>query len=254
MQCANHSDRPAITVCNRCGKNICSECLVDVKGESYCKACLVEKTEQIKKEERSPGLAAFLSFFVAGLGQIYNGQIGKGILIFFTAWLIIPWIIGIVDAYRIAVKINKGELVIKSRPGCLIAAAVGMVIFIVGFFILVLLAAIAIPNLLRARIAANEASTKANIQTLSVAIETYKATKNGSYPEDESLLVNAQPPFISQAFNHRTLHGYIFTETFRPDGYQIIARPQVCNSTGTKIFTLVSGSDLSVTDCRPKGQ
>jgi len=29
--------------------------------------------------EKNPGLAAVLSFFFAGLGQIYNGQIGKGL-------------------------------------------------------------------------------------------------------------------------------------------------------------------------------
>ena len=29
---------------------------------------------------KSPGVAAVLSFFWAGLGQIYNGEIGKGIL------------------------------------------------------------------------------------------------------------------------------------------------------------------------------
>jgi len=69
---------------------------------------------------KSPGLAAVLSFFICGLGQIYNGQIVKG-LIFLVAYLIswwmmyiivgfittpILWIWGIVDAYRVAQKIN----------------------------------------------------------------------------------------------------------------------------------------------------
>lgn len=69
---------------------------------------------------KSPGLAAVLSFFICGLGQIYNGQILKG-FIFLVAygiswlmmWIIIGfittpilWIWGIVDAYRKAQKIN----------------------------------------------------------------------------------------------------------------------------------------------------
>lgn len=69
---------------------------------------------------KSPGLAAVLSFFVCGLGQIYNGQILKG-LIFLVAygiswlmmWIVIGfittpilWIWGIVDAYRVAQKVN----------------------------------------------------------------------------------------------------------------------------------------------------
>lgn len=67
-----------------------------------------------------PGIAAVLSFFYTGLGQIYNGQIGKG-LIFFVVRLIsdflmfvligfittpIIWIWGMIDAYREAQRAN----------------------------------------------------------------------------------------------------------------------------------------------------
>lgn len=72
--------------------------------------------------EKSPGLAAVLSFFWAGLGQIYNGEISKGILLivafaiscglmavvvgFFTTPIL--WIYGMVDAYKTAEKFNAG--------------------------------------------------------------------------------------------------------------------------------------------------
>jgi TM2 domain-containing membrane protein YozV len=71
--------------------------------------------------EKSPGLAAVLSFFWAGLGQIYNGEIGKGILMM-VAYVIscvmmgivigfittpILWIYGMVDAYKTAEKFNS---------------------------------------------------------------------------------------------------------------------------------------------------
>jgi len=69
---------------------------------------------------KSPGLAAVLSFFFCGLGQIYNGQILKGLIFlvaYFISWWMmyivigfittpILWIWGIVDAYRVAQKIN----------------------------------------------------------------------------------------------------------------------------------------------------
>lgn len=69
---------------------------------------------------KNAGLAAVMSFFYVGLGQIYNGQIGKGILfiiiqsiniflIFLGIGIItypIVAIIGIYDAYRSAEKIN----------------------------------------------------------------------------------------------------------------------------------------------------
>ena len=69
---------------------------------------------------KNPGIAAVASFFYAGLGQIYNGEIGKGILLIivqtinvFLMFLIIGfftfpivWIYGIYDAYKTAEKIN----------------------------------------------------------------------------------------------------------------------------------------------------
>ncbi len=70
---------------------------------------------------KSPGLAAVLSFFVTGLGHVYNGQIAKGLVLFVLAclfvfvlgpivvgWLLfVPlWIYAIYDAYRSAERIN----------------------------------------------------------------------------------------------------------------------------------------------------
>jgi len=69
---------------------------------------------------KNPGVAAVLSFFYCGLGQIYNGQIFKGILMF-VAYSIsillmyvmigfittpILWIWGMYDAYRKAERMN----------------------------------------------------------------------------------------------------------------------------------------------------
>ena len=71
-------------------------------------------------ERKSEGLAAVLSFFVPGLGQIYDGEIGRGIVIFLLTgivaltviavigFLLLPlyWIWNIYDAYKIAQHIN----------------------------------------------------------------------------------------------------------------------------------------------------
>jgi TM2 domain-containing membrane protein YozV len=70
---------------------------------------------------KNPGLAAVLSFFYCGLGQIYNGQILKGVLMFaaysisiILMYLLIGfittpilWIWGMYDAYKSAEKINR---------------------------------------------------------------------------------------------------------------------------------------------------
>lgn len=73
------------------------------------------------KEIKSPGIAAVLSFFVTGLGQIYNGEITKGLILmafqminFFLMFAVIGlftyplvWVLGIYDAYQVAQRINK---------------------------------------------------------------------------------------------------------------------------------------------------
>jgi len=70
---------------------------------------------------KNPGLAAVLSFFWMGLGQIYNGQIAKGIafiVAYALSWVLtfvviglittpILFIYGMYDAYRSAEKINR---------------------------------------------------------------------------------------------------------------------------------------------------
>jgi TM2 domain-containing membrane protein YozV len=70
---------------------------------------------------KNPGVAAVLSFFITGLGQIYNGQIAKGVLFIIIqginvllmyiviGFITFPifWIWGMVDAYRTAEKINS---------------------------------------------------------------------------------------------------------------------------------------------------
>ena len=69
---------------------------------------------------KNPGLAAVFSFFYMGIGQIYNGQIYKGIaflIAYSISWLLmnlwigylttpILWFYGIYDAYKSAEKIN----------------------------------------------------------------------------------------------------------------------------------------------------
>lgn len=70
---------------------------------------------------KNPGVATVLSFFFMGLGQVYNGQIGKGVLfiimyaisivlmLVFIGFITTPilWIWGMVDANRSAKKINE---------------------------------------------------------------------------------------------------------------------------------------------------
>src|SRR3954465_14692763 len=59
---------------------------------------------------------------------------------------------------------------------------VGAVAILPALAIVLIIAAIAIPNLLRARIAANESSAVGSVRTLNTALVTYQ-TEYGHYPE-----------------------------------------------------------------------
>ncbi|MCC6406283.1 MAG: hypothetical protein IT453_03885 [Planctomycetes bacterium] len=77
-------------------------------------------TDSIPKFYKNPSIAAVLSFLCTGLGQIYNGEIGKGIVfivLYFISWGLmfvligfvttpLLWIWGMIDAYRSAERIN----------------------------------------------------------------------------------------------------------------------------------------------------
>lgn len=68
--------------------------------------------------EKSPGLAAILSFLFCGLGQVYNGEVGKGVAFLLGFWvglalLVVPgvivWIWSMVDAHNTAANFNRGS-------------------------------------------------------------------------------------------------------------------------------------------------
>ena len=117
--------------------------------------------------------------------------------------------------------------------------------------IIALLAAIAIPNLLRARITANESAAQANLRTISTALENYAAANNGSYATDESDLLapNADPPYLNQSFCGNTIQGYTYSCTLAATGYTVTATPASCGTSGTKTYTIETGGVLSSANC-----
>ena len=151
MKCYVHPDVDAVGTCSNCGKFVCSSCAVDYKGKVTCKSCVEKMTSAPVAATASAGtapvagkkepiLSAILSFFIPGLGQIYNGQMKKGIVLivgYIVLWIamfvvyfvgalvtmgvgafccmpifIVPlilWVYGMYDAYKVANAINKGE-------------------------------------------------------------------------------------------------------------------------------------------------
>jgi len=120
--------------------------------------------------------------------------------------------------------------------------------------IIALLAAIAIPNLLRARHNANEAAAVASLRTLSTAEESYRAAQNPLIYGTMAQLGAATPAYIDATLAAGAKQGYNFTMTAGPTAnvYTITAVPQVVGQTGTRTFSVdQTGVVFDVTNALP---
>lgn len=106
--------------CRACGEEIHLEAEI-------CPECGVRQRPQ--PQQKNPGIAAIASFFVPGLGQIYNGQIGFGIVMGIVTFGLVIRIVGIVlaipiwiylvyHAYRKAEEINQSGSRGTPNSGC----------------------------------------------------------------------------------------------------------------------------------------
>lgn len=123
--CYLHPHTPAVANCTDCSQPVCTVCLVKVNGKPYCEHCAVNHHQQ------SPFWAVVFSLFVPGLGQFYNGDWAKGVVILLTGWLILPWVYGVIDALLMAQAIAQGEREAHTvAPGYIL---VGLKIGVLGF-------------------------------------------------------------------------------------------------------------------------
>ena len=120
--------------------------------------------------------------------------------------------------------------------------------------IILIIAAIAIPNLLRARIASNESSAVASLRTINTAMISY----NSSYPSVgfAAALTNLGPGGVSTACPNPPTStnacwidgqlasgrksGYTFSVQGTSGGYAAWATPQHVNTTGVRAFCSVA--------------
>ena len=100
--------------------------------------------------EKNPVFAAGLSLLFPGLGQVYNGETGKGVLVLFGVLagllvMLIPgvavWLFGIYDAWATARRMNAGT--VPFREARLATVLLFMLVWTAGMFALLALAALA---------------------------------------------------------------------------------------------------------------
>ena len=113
--------------------------------------------------------------------------------------------------------------------------------------IIALLAAIAIPNLMRAKMTSNDALAKATLRAMSTAAESYGTANNGNYPGNETSLVSATPPYLNTGYcSNSPIAGYNYNCTgMTNSGYTILAIPVNIKSSGTTTETITTGGVLT---------
>ena len=120
---------------------------------------------------------------------------------------------------------------------------------IIAIVIISILVTIAIPNLRRNYVVANESAAQSNLRVISSALENYATANNGNYPTAESQLTSASPPYLNQSFCDSTVSGYTYSCTLTATSYSVLATPATCGKSGSKTYTITTGGSFSSADC-----
>ena len=114
--------------------------------------------------------------------------------------------------------------------------------------IILIIAAIAIPNLLRSRMAANEASAVGSLRTINTAVVTYSTTYGIGYPAalanlgPASSATSTSADLIDSVLSAGSKSGYTFTFTAAAavngsvNSYTLTAAPITRGTTGQRTF------------------
>lgn len=237
--------------CSRCGQTLSA-------GATFCPTCGQQ--------------AALMNAGAAGLpSQSFTGVPGTAVPHTTSGLAIASLVLGIFLFFPLSIPaIVLGHIALSQikksagRIGGRGLAIAGLVLGYLGIALIpfvLIIAAIAIPNLLRARHAANEAAAATSIRTINRAQVTYQSTYpnvgfaadlaslGGASPctsspataclIDESLAVAAKPP---------GKNGYIFAMSRSSDGsqYLVTAVPVTPHQTGVRTFCSTEDGEVRV--------
>jgi len=213
------------TFCKQCGSSIANE-------DQFCRKC----GAQSSAVAAPAGVTPFAPATPAQTSGKAIASLVFGLLFFVPSAFVAAVIFGHLGLSEI--KKSAGRL---KGEGLAIAGLVLGYMWVVSIPIILIIAAIAIPNLLRARMAANESSAVAAIRTINTAEVSYFGSHN-AYACSLSDLGGAQ--LLDSTLASGQKNGYVFEITTcapGPDGtanqmYQVVARPITANTTGIRSF------------------
>ncbi len=173
-----------------------------------------------------------------------SGKAIASLICGFFAWIFPAAVAAIILGHVSLSEIGRSAGKLTGRG----VAIAGLVMGYAGLFFIpfiLIIAAIAIPNLLRARQAANEASAVGSLRVINVAAITYSATYSNGFPPSLAALDGAgngnpacdDPQLINSALASGQRDGYEFT--YVPLGTQILggdAKTHGCTVPGSSSF------------------
>jgi type IV pilus assembly protein PilA len=214
--------------CAACGNSLTAD-------DKFCRVCgrVAPEGSSVTSAVGASALTAKAETSGKAIGSLICG------LLFFIPFLFVA---AIVLGHLALSEIRKSAGRLKGE-GIAIAGLVLGYMWIVGIPVILIVAAIAIPNLLRARMAANESSAVGSVRTLEAAEITYSA----AHPVQGytcSLSDLAAAASINGPLATGQKSGYAFELTGcsaeTEDGpnvkYQIVAYPLRDNQTGVRAF------------------
>lgn len=204
---------------------ICGNCGNEVKtSNQFCERCgaAVSTTGNPSPPTVTPGTESAPLKSGKATGSLIAGLAG---FLFFPAS-----IVAIVLGHMSRAEIRKSQGRLTGNGNALAGLILGY--FVVAWLpvIVLIIAAIAIPNLLRAKIAANESSAVGSVRTVVMAEAGYRiAFPQSGYTCDLGS--------VSGVLASGRRNGYRFAlQNCAADTYQIVAYPERYNTTGVRAF------------------
>ena len=218
-----------VSVCAACGNSM-------TPGERFCRVC---GRQSFDNSPAAPGVVASASPVAS---PETNPKAIISLVCGFLFFIPLAFLAAIIFGHIALSEIRKSAGRLKGE-GLAIAGLVLGYMWIVAIPVLLIVAAIAIPNLLRARIAANESSAAASVRTLNIAEVTYSQ----SHPDAGftcSLSDLSGDRLIGDAMAGGQKSGYAFELTNCAAGtaggpnvkYQVVATPITRNQSGVRAF------------------
>lgn len=128
-----------------------------------------------------------------------------------------------------------------------------LVEIMVVLLILSVLIAIAVPSILRSRVAANEGAAIATLKTLSTACQAYHIDQQ-VYPSGLQVLSTANPPYIDNALGSGKRQGYEFVyESADSDHFTVHANPTHTGLLKGRFFYLDESGGIRAHSDAPAG-